>query len=65
MSLFTQALDGEDWHLDYDTEAKELSVRSGSADTRLSPNEFLSLYSGTPAGAMLEMLIVDMFKGAS
>ena len=25
MSVFTQTLDGEDWHLTYDTEAKELS----------------------------------------
>ena len=63
MSLFTQTLDGEDWHLTYDTEAKELSVTSGN--TRLSPIEFLSLHSGTRAGGMLELLIVDMFKGAS
>ena len=64
MSVFTQTLDGEDWHLTYDTEAKELSIRN-TGNTRLSPNEFLSLHSGTRAGGMLELLIVDMFKGAS
>ena len=47
MSLFTQTLDGEDWHLTYDTEGKKLSIRSTSGNTRLSPNEFLSLHSGT------------------
>ena len=65
MSLFTQTLDGEDWHLTYDTEAKELSIRNTSGNTRLSPNEFLSLHSGTRAGGLLELLIIDMFKGAS
>ena len=65
MSLFTQSLDGGDWHLTYVTEAKELSVRNTSGHTRLSPNAFLSLHSGTPAGGALELLIVDMFKGAA
>ena len=42
MSVFTQTLDGEDWHLTYDTEAKELSIRNTSGNTRLSPDEFLA-----------------------
>ena len=61
MTVMTQKLDGEDWHLAYDVEAKELSVRSNTGEKRLSLNDFLALHSSTRAGAMLELLIIDLF----
>ena len=61
MTVMTQKLDGEDWHLAYDVEAKELWVRSNTGEKRLSLNDFLALHSSTRAGAMLELLIIDLF----
>jgi hypothetical protein len=64
MTVMTQKLDGEDWHLAYDLGAKELSVRSNTREKRLSVNDFLALHSGTRAGSTLELLIIDLFNGA-
>ena len=62
MTVMTHKLDGEDWYLAC-VEAKVLSVKANSSDKRFSLNDFLALHSGTRAGGMLELLIIDMFNG--
>ena len=63
MTVMTHKLDGEDWYLAYDVEAKVLSVKANSSDKQFSLNDFLALHSGTRAGGMLELIIIDMFNG--
>ena len=63
MTAMTHQLDGEDWHLAYDVEAKVLSVKANSGDKQFSLNDFLALHSGTRAGGALELLVIDIFNG--
>ena len=63
MTVMTHKLGGEDWYLAYDVEAKVLSVKANSSDKQFSLNDFLALHSGTRAGGMLELIIIDLFNG--
>ena len=58
----TQSLNGDEWQMVYDFEAKRLFVRRrASADEVFSLNDFLAFQGDTSAGEVLQGLIIDMF----